>query len=312
MTRMHDDEIEVDEGLVRLLLGTLSPAYDDLPLRRLGASGSTNALFRLGDGLLVRVPRQPGGTETIEKEKRWLPYVAAHLPVPVPEIVEVGEPGFGYPERWSVVRYVDGESPNLPSPHEAPRHDLAHDLAAVVTALRSLAVPVEARADPRLRWYRGDPLAAYDDDLRGWLEMCRSTEGLDLDLDAVAEVWEATLAVPAAHEEVEPRWYHGDLMAENLLVRGGRLASVLDFGGLAVGDPTVDLVVAWELLDPLARATFRESVGVTDDEWRVARGWALALGVMVFPYYWHTMPARCEQRLFMARQVIEEAGVSGS
>jgi len=120
MTRLHDDEIEVDEGLVRRLLGTVSAAYDELPLRRFEVTGSTNALFRLGDDLLVRVPRQPGGTETIEKEQRWLPYVAPHLPVATPEIVAVGDPGFGYPEKWSVVRYLEGDQPALPEPDQPP------------------------------------------------------------------------------------------------------------------------------------------------------------------------------------------------
>jgi aminoglycoside phosphotransferase (APT) family kinase protein len=269
-------------------------------------------LFRLGDDLLVRVPRQPGGTPTIEKEQRWLPYVGPAVPVAVPEIVVVGEPAAGYPEKWSVVRFVAGEPPTLPAPGEPARHDLARDLASVVDGLRGLAVPAEALTDPELRWYRGEPLARYDGDLRSGLDKCRSVNALDLDLDAVAAVWEWTLALPAARRPVEPRWYHGDLVAENLLVRDGRLASVLDFGGLAIGDAAVDLCAAWELLDPAARTTFREAVGVDDGEWYVARGWALALGVMAFPYYWNSMPARCEQRLFMARQVLADAGVSGS
>ena len=135
MSRLHQDEIDVDDGLVRRLLSTVSTAYDDLPLRRFEATGSTNALFRLGDDLLVRIPRQPGGTETIEKEQRWLPYVATHLPVAVPEIVAVGEPGLGYPEKWSVVRFLQGDRPVVPRADEPPRHGLAEQLAEVVKAL---------------------------------------------------------------------------------------------------------------------------------------------------------------------------------
>jgi aminoglycoside phosphotransferase (APT) family kinase protein len=120
-----------------------------------------------------------------------------------------------------------------------------------------------------------------------------------------------TVDLPGAREPAEPRWLHGDLVAENLLVRDGRLAAVLDFGGLSVGNPAVDLVVAWELLDPLARRTFRRAVRVDDDEWRLGRAWALAMAAMTFPYYRHSMPTRCEQRLFMARQVIAD-DVSGS
>jgi aminoglycoside phosphotransferase (APT) family kinase protein len=305
--RLHDDEIDLDDDLVRRLVGTLPASYAALPLRRLEASGSTNALFRLGDDLLVRLPRQPGGTATIEKEQRWLGIVAPALPVAVPEIVAVGEPACGYPERWSVVRWLDGEAPALPRPGEHPRHDLARDLIGVVRGLRTVAVPGEAFGDAELRWYRGEPLATMDADVRGFLDECREVDGLDLDLGACAEVWDEAVAVADDREDVAPHWYHGDLLAENLLVRDGRLAAVLDFGGLAVGDPTVDLVVAWELLDPAARATFRSGVGVDDATWRRGRAWALALALMTFPYYWTTMPGRCAHRLAMAHAVLAEA-----
>jgi len=304
---LHDDELAIDEALVRSLLTASCPAYSGLPLHRLDASGSSNALFRLGDHLLVRLPRQPGGTSAIESEQRWLPYVAASLPVPVPEVLAVGEPGFGYPERWSVVRWLEGEVPSGPARGEAPRSGLARDLAAVVIGLRELPVPDGAVTDPRLRWYRGRPLAGMDGSTRTAIAECRAIDGLDLDLDACTDVWEATMRLPGVGDDVAPRWHHADLVAENLLVRDDRLAGVLDFGGLAVGDPTVDLVVAWELLDPAARGTFRRLVGVDDATWLRGRGWALALGVLTFPYYWSTMPARCAQRLALTRAVLADA-----
>jgi aminoglycoside phosphotransferase (APT) family kinase protein len=304
--RLHDDELALDVRLVRSLVHSLSPSYDELPLRRLEASGSTNALFRLGDDLLVRLPRQPGGSTTIEKEERWLPYVAPALDVAVPEIVAVGDPGFGYSERWSVVRWLDGDLPTLPQPGDAPRHELARDLAAVVRALGGVDVPRQALGDPALRWYRGRPLASMDDDVRRLLRDCREIDGLDLDLDACAAFWDEAMSLPGVHDAVGPRWYHGDLQAENLLVRDGRLTAVLDFGGLSIGDPTVDLVVAWELLDPEARSTFREAVGVDDETWLRGRAWAMPLALMAFPYYGATMPERCRSRLAMVHAVLAE------
>ena len=100
---------------------------------------------------------------------------------------------------------------------------------------------------------------------------------------------------------------HGDLLAENLLVRDGRLAAVLDFGGLAVGDPTVDLIVAWEVLDPASREVFRRAVGVDETSWLRGRAWALSLALITFPYYWSTMPDRCASRLAVARSVLADA-----
>lgn len=294
---MHDDELPIDEHLVRSLLGRDLAAYADLPLHALASTGSTNRLFRLGEEWLVRLPRQPNGSAAITQEARWLPAVAADLPVATPEVLTVGEPGFGYPEHWSVVRWIDGEKPR-PGAGDVT----AADLAEVVAGLRQPEVPPEALADPELRWYRGKPIAGFDTDFRSWLQQCRELADLDLDLDAVARVWKEAMALPSV--ELEPRWVHGDLLAENLLSRDGSLVAVLDFGALSVGDPTVDLICAWELLDGDGREEFRRALGLDDDTWLRARAWALFIAVMTFPYYWKTMPVRCADRLVMARAVV--------
>jgi aminoglycoside phosphotransferase (APT) family kinase protein len=304
---MHADELQVDETLIGRMVADQLPEHACAPVRRLSASGSSNTLFRLGDELLVRVPRQPGGSATILKEARWLPYLEEALPTSVPGIVAVGEPAHGYPEHWSVVRWVDGEHPTATASSPGSLDLLARDLAAVVRVLRELDVPVEAREDATLRSYRAEPLTAIDSDIRAYAEQCRSVPNLDLDLDAVLLVWEEAIAAAAVRPEPATHWLHGDLLAENLLVRHGRLVAVLDFGGLAVGDPTVDLVAAWEVLDPEARALFRAEAGIDDHTWLLGRAWALAISVMTFPYYWRTMPERCAGRLAIARQVLVDA-----
>ena len=89
-----------------------------------------------------------------------------------------------------------------------------------------------------------------DEATRENIERCRSLEDFEFDLDAAEQIWADAMKLPGAADRTTPRWYHGDLAAENLLVRDGALTAVLDFGGLSVGDPTVDLVVAWEVLIP--------------------------------------------------------------
>jgi aminoglycoside phosphotransferase (APT) family kinase protein len=303
---LHEDEIAIDLATVRALVGRELPDLADAPLEPLNTTGSDNALFRLGADLLVRLPRRPGSSATIVKEARWLPHVSAALPVAVPQIVAVGEPGFGYPERWSVVRWIDGQPPDVPP--RAETAELARDLAGVVSALGELAVPDAAFADPALRWYRGAPLPQLNQETRQRLAACRELPGLDLDLDACERMWEATMASPEPGDVRPPHWLHGDLLAENLLVRDGRLTAVLDFGALTVGDPTVDLAGAWEVLDPTGRDIFRSALDVDELTWLRARGWALALAVMTFPYYWRSMPGRCAARLAMARAVLADAG----
>jgi aminoglycoside phosphotransferase (APT) family kinase protein len=307
--RLHHDEIPVALPLVRALVDVSFPDLAILPLRPLESSGSSNALFRLGHDLVVRLPRQPGGTATIDKEARWLPVVGSRLPVAVPEVVAVGEPALGYEERWSIVRWLPGVHPpavETSAARDPRRHLLAEDLAAVVLALKRAHVPREARTDPDLRWYRGEPVVAMAEPTFAAIERCRRIPGLGLDLDEVTELWTEVVATCSGDHRQEPRWLHGDLVAENLLLTDGRLSAVLDFGGLSVGDPTVDLVSAWEVLDPPARKTFRRLVDVDEPTWERARAWALALGMMTFPYYWDTMPARCANRLAMVRSVLAD------
>jgi aminoglycoside phosphotransferase (APT) family kinase protein len=307
---LHDDEIPIDTALVRVLVDRAMPGSADLPLRRLDASGSTNALFRLGDSLLVRLPRQPGGSATIAKEARWLPLLQPWLPARVPEVVGVFEPDCGYPERWSVVRWIDGDHPEVVStetPADPRLVDLAADLAAVVQALSQAEVPTEAASDPDLHWYRGEPLATMDDVTRTNIELCRALGDFELDLGAAERLWNEAMTLPGTTDRPPPRWYHGDLAAENLLVRDGRLAAVLDFGGLAIGDPAVDLAVAWEVLDPPAREIFRSKLGVNDATWLRGRAWALCITLMIW-YYWTTMPQRRASRIAIGRNVLADAG----
>ena len=307
---LHADEIPIDIGLVRALVDRAMPHYVDLPLRRLASSGSTNALFRLGESLLVRLPRQPGGSAAIVKEATWLPVVGPSLPVGVPEVLAVFEPGRDYPERWSVVGWIDGEHPEVVGPQtpiDPRREDLALSLAEVVKALAQAEVPSEAVNDPDLRWYRGEPLAAMDAQTRHNIERCRALGDFEFDLDAAGRLWDDAMKLPGARDRRTPRWYHGDLAAENLLMRDGRLAAVLDFGALSVGDPTVDLAIAWEVLDPPAREVFRRRLGVNEATWLRGRAWALSIALMVW-YYWTTMAARRASRVAVGRNVLADAG----
>jgi aminoglycoside phosphotransferase (APT) family kinase protein len=310
MPRLHADELPISKDLVRALVDVASREYAELPLIECRASGSSNRLFRLGDDLLVRLPRQPGGGATIDTEARWIREIAALLPVATPEIVTIGEPGYGYPEKWSIVRWIAGEPATAYTLVEQPTIDrarLAVDVADVIRALRTIDRSDAAANDSTLRTYRGCALAEFDAQTRINVERCRSLVGLDLDLDAALAVWSNALKLPGASDRQSDRWYHGDLVAENLLLADGMLCAVLDFGSIGVGDPTVDLHGAWELFDPPARAHFRDRLDIDDDAWLRGRAWALAIALSAISYYWQTMPRRCEQRLSMARSVLDDA-----
>jgi aminoglycoside phosphotransferase (APT) family kinase protein len=110
----------------------------------------------------------------------------------------------------------------------------------------------------------------------------------NVDTDLATAVWEEALRAPAW--ERPPVWVHGDLQPGNLLAVQGRLSAVIDFGGLGVGDPACDLIVAWNLFSGESRDVFRAALAVDDATWARGRGWALSVGLIALPYYLNTSP----------------------
>jgi aminoglycoside phosphotransferase (APT) family kinase protein len=264
-------EVTIDSSLVRALLSEHHADLAHLPLNDLG-EGWDNRLFRLGDELIVRMPRRAASAALIEHEQQWLPRLSPSLPLPIPVPLRVGRPGCGFPWPWSVVPWFPGQTALV-----EPVQDIAAAATSLGQFLRGLHQPAPGDA-PHNPW-RSNPLAARTGVLR---EHLQQVDGL-VDRVAVLALWERVLSTrPYAGP---PSWIHGDLHPGNLLLSGGRLAAVLDFGDLAAGDPATDLSVAWMWLPLSARSTFRAAARGTfdpldDDTWMRARGWALALGLV--------------------------------
>ncbi|MEV0258513.1 aminoglycoside phosphotransferase family protein [Streptomyces sp. NPDC050732] len=286
---MHADEADIDEGLVRRLVGAQFPAWAGLPVERVASAGTSNAMYRLGGDMVVRLPRVAGAAEDVERERVWLPRLAPALPVAVPVPLGKGRPGEGYPYAWSVFRWLDGTTPDPGRPCAEPAL-FAKDVAEFVSALRE----VDPAGAPVA--YRGDPLAGRDTHTR---EVIAELGGL-VDERAVTAVWEAAVRAPAW--KGPGVWVHGDLQPGNVLVDGGRLGAVIDFGCMGTADPAVDLIAAWYLMDAGARRDFRAALGpATDDAmWARGRGWALTIAATELAYYQRTNPVMAST----ARRVI--------
>ncbi|WP_420118173.1 aminoglycoside phosphotransferase family protein [Micromonospora sp.] len=259
------ERVVVDVEQVRRLVATQFPHWAELPVEPVANGGWDNWTFHLGPGMSVRLPSAAEYAEAVDKEHRWLPLLARHLPVPVPTPLAKGGPGEGYPYTWSVYRWLDGETARFERIADPVRFAL--DLAGFVAALHEIDTTGGPRPG-RHNWYRGGPLRTYHRQAR------RAIRALDGRIDAVRadEIWECALD---ARWDGTERWFHGDLAQGNLLLDGGHLAGVIDFGTCGVGDPSCDLAVAWTLLTADGRRALRERLPVDDATWARGRGWAL-------------------------------------
>lgn len=289
---IHDDEVLADESVVRRLLTAQRPDLAALDLAVLG-EGTDNTMYRLGQELLLRLPRTPGTAAALGKELRWLPKLGPDLGVEVPEPVFEGTPSADFPLAWAIYRWIDGEP--AWSENVSDWAAYGRDLAAVVAELHALPLNGERRGG-QLDWYRGGLLQPHNEWVRECLDDIRAL-GADVDVDRLTDIWSEALTLPAP--STPHVWLHGDLKPSNVIVRSGRLAAIIDFGGLCVGFADAEHAPTWDL--PLeARTAYRDRLGVDEEEWLRARAWALLVGASGVSYYWTTYPefvAECTNRL---------------
>jgi len=294
--RMHPDMHPIDEVLVRRLIAGQFPQWAGLALERWPSGGTVNAMYRLGEDMVVRLPLVRGWAEDVSMEQTWLPRLAPLLPTPIPEVLGAGQPAEGYAWPWSVYRWLAGQHPQEGSLSDPV--PLAEDLAAFVAAMQSITLPGAPTA------HRGGPVASLDAETRAAIEQLRGIPQEGVDCDVAVAVWEETLQAPGW--DGPPVWLHADLMPGNLLIDGGRLAAVIDFGCTGVGDPACDLFPAWNLLPDDAREVFREALDVDEATWIRGRGRTLSQALIALPYYRKTNPAMAHNARHVIRTVLGE------
>ncbi len=264
---MPTAEVAIDEALVRTLLQAQHPDLAGLALSRF-TEGWDNVSFRLGEALLVRLPRRAMAALLVVHEQRWLPRLGPALPLPIPVPLRDGVPSDFYPWCWSVVPFLAGEPVD-----DAPLGATAGtELGAFLRALHSQPVPVDAPTNA----YRGGSL---NERISGYANRAQSLKDKNLLPARCEHLWEAALEAPI---DVAPVWLHGDLHPRNVLSRDGHVSAVIDWGDICSGDPATDLAGLWALLDTPAQRerAFAAYVAVSDATLVRTRGWAVYFGVV--------------------------------
>ena len=294
--KMHTNEINTNVSLVRRLLISQFPQWADLAIQPIRSIGTDNAIYRLGNNMSVRLPRIDWALGQVEKEHEWLPRIAKHLPLTIPTPLAKGKPDERYPYHWSVYRWIEGKNTSIDriiDPCQA-----ATKLAKFIIALQQIdttGAPLAAEHN-----LRGVPLKTRDRVTRDSIAALKGK----IDINAALAVWEEALQAPEWNNK--PVWFHGDLLIGNVLFDRGRLSAVIDFGGLGVGDPACDLMIAWSLFSGKSRDVFCERLNCDDATWARGRGQALSQAVIFIPYYLNTNPLGVKYARRMIDEILSE------
>ena len=272
---MDAEDLLLDENSLRQLLSEQIPHLAEMPLRRVESSGTDNAIYRLGSRMMLRIPRRASAVVLLKKELNWLPFLEG-LPLDVPRLHFRGSASsIGIDCDFGILDWMDGQiavPENIADPHAA-----ACALAHFLRALHRKTTDGAPRAGAR-NSRRGVVLT----ELSPVVTTAIRTLSDDIDANGARALWEAACA---ARFRGPPVWLHGDLKADNLIARNGRLRGVIDWGLSAVGDPAADYATAWFWIDPSARDSFRAALDLDDDDWLRAKGWALYSAVIALSYY---------------------------
>ncbi|MEV7626464.1 aminoglycoside phosphotransferase family protein [Actinoplanes sp. NPDC089786] len=271
---MHAGQADIPATTVAALVAHQLPHWRDRPITPVTSHGTVNALYRLGDDIVLRFPLQPvTHPEPLRREQDHARRLQPHVPVALPTPLALGEPGEGYEGYWTAYTWIDGRT--------ATTHDIdPTHLAEVVRAIHR----VDTKGETWNGHSRGGPLHDQDEWVRHSLDQSRHLT----DTARLADIWRTSLAA-AAHPGPDV-WIHADLMPGNLIVRDHHLHAVIDLGAVCAGDPAVDHMPAWNLFDHAERRTFRDALGADDDAWHRGRGWALVQAIGALWYYADTNP----------------------
>jgi aminoglycoside phosphotransferase (APT) family kinase protein len=291
--KMHEGEADTDSALVRRLLASQFPHWADLEIERFPSGGTVNAIYRIGEDMCVRLPLVEAWAWHLETEAKWLPKLAPHLPVAVPEVLGHGIADEGYPFDWSVYGWLEGEEWRTDGVHD--EREAAADLANFISALWK----IDTTDGQRPRRASRIPLPAFDQWVQESTEKARDM----IDADALLAAWELSRDAPGF--DGTPVWTHSDLGPGNVLVFNGRMSAVIDWGSVHVGDPARDISVAWSMLSREGRKVLRDELDVDDATWVRARGWAVrAVGAL--DYYRNTNRSMVEDALHSIGEVLAD------
>lgn len=265
---MQNNEVQITHSLVEKLIQQQFPQWAHLPIKPVGVSGWDNRTFHLGDDMSIRLPSAECYAAKVKIEQTWLPFLAHHLSVTIPQPIAMGKPSDDYPWNWSVYRWIEGKSANLLADDALNLPRIAQGLAQFLRELHAIdTTDVPLAAGPH-NFYRGGSLTVYDAETRDALTQLQGV----IDTDAATAIWNKAIS---SQWSKKPVWIHGDISAGNILINNGLLSAVIDFGCMGIGDPACDLVIAWTFFYGESQTVFKSLVELDSQTWARARGWAL-------------------------------------
>lgn len=263
-------DVHVTTRVARHLLATQYPELKNAELVIL-AEGWDNVILRAGPDHILRLPRRAIGATLLSRELRWLPTIAAHLPIPISLAIHHGISDAHFPYPWAIVPWFEGVT--LGHLEQKVDADFAQSLGVFMGALHRINLPSDAPINPM----RHNPFEDQERDVRV-RQLIQDFCPQHHTRVQLMEIWARALNIGG---EPPQCWCHGDLHPFNLIMKGCHLSAVIDWGDMTAGDPCVDFCAVWCALPVQLHDHFRRAYGVVDERiWIRGKGWGLMMALL--------------------------------
>jgi aminoglycoside phosphotransferase (APT) family kinase protein len=264
---MVGNPFKITIDLVQSLIKEQFPEFSHLPIIGVDKQGHDNRTYRLGSDMLIRIPTEESYALKVPKEQKLLPLLAPHLTIDIPVPLKLGQSSNYFPFPFSIYQWLEGRSINFLTLDDNQLDQLALDLSKFLKELHNID-PSFGPSPGQHNWWRGDHVSVYDKGAREQIVKLSNV----IDSNKAIQLWEVACKTKWNKDSV---WVHGDFAIGNLLVKDGKLSAVIDFGGVGIGDPACDLVIAWTFFKGRAREIFIKEMALDKDTWLRAKAWAL-------------------------------------
>ena len=203
--------------LAKKLISTQFSEYADLNVTEIEEQGHDNRTYRIGDDMLIRMPKAESYALKVPKEQELLPKLAQYLSIAIPAPIKMGSPSSDYPYPFSIFKWLEGRSANHLLLANKSLENIALELATFLKELQGIT-DIEGPEPGKHNWWRGDHVSVYD---KGAKEQIANLVDI-IDAVRALDLWERA---SATRWQEKPVWIHGDFAVGNILIENNESIS---------------------------------------------------------------------------------------
>lgn len=279
MSQPWSPEIALSKEEAKRLIERQFPELKPIHISDFG-KGFDNTVFNVNKKYIFRFPRKEIAVRLLNTENSLLPMLVKELNIPIPEPIFFGKPCKEYMWPFTGYHLVYGDSPG--SLTDNIRNQSAVPLALFFKRLHQFPVRKAQEIGVPLDYLERTNIGKRKETLSGNMKKLVSLHLISND----HQVFNWFENLKSIQVNLRQALVHGDCHIRNILVdKSGVISGIIDWGDTHIGDPAIDLSIAYSFLPKRGREEFFKMYGEVSNETKsVAQFFAVYVSIVLLLY----------------------------